>query len=260
MVETKQHEEVKDFFNRISDNYSEKYSEKNPFHHWYFNERLHAATDGGDLDLNEKNILDIGTGTGALYDFLIAKGNDKMNFIGCDIAEKMMEESHIPAANRYVGNCYDIDFKIKKFDYIFVLGVTTYMHESEQDKMLKFISESLQPDGTALISFTNKRSLNYILYSMAKPFFLFFRKKGRVAAQSFKTYNYTQKEIRALARGQFKLENLIYINQTFFPLSHMMPNFSIKLAKFIQRRVKKSRLFNFFSAEFLVVLRPIEKK
>ena len=259
MVEKRQQEEVKDFFNRISDNYSDKYSEKNPFHYWYFNERLNAATEDGDIDFNHKNILDIGTGTGALYDFLIAKGNNQMNFFGCDIAEKMMEESHIPKENRFVGNCYEIDFGGKKFDYVFVLGVTTYLHPDEQDKVLKFISDNLHPDGTALISFTNKRSLNYILYTMSKPFTKLFKKGGRVASQSFRTYNYNQKEIRLLVKGQFKLDNLIYINQTFFPLSHLLPNFSIRLAKFIQRHVKKSRLFNFFSAEFIVVLKPIKQ-
>ena len=86
-----------------------------------------------------------------------------------------------------------------------------------------------------------------------------FKKGGRVASQSFRTYNYNQKEIRLLVKGQFKLDNLIYINQTFFPLSHLLPNFSIRLAKFIQRHVKKSRLFNFFSAEFIVVLKPIKQ-
>ncbi len=248
--------EVKEFFNRISDKYSDKYSEKNPFHQWYFNERLDAATGLGRTDFSDKYILDIGTGTGALYDFLQSKQFHNMHFYGCDIAEKMLRESNIPIRQQFVGHCYDIDFKVDTFDYIFVLGVTTYLDPEERDQMLRWIREHISKDGTILLSFTNKYSLNNFFYLLAKPFMRLFRGRNRVATQTFRTYNYSQRVIRRLLKDNFHIEQLIYINQTFFPFSHLFPGLSIRFARFIKRHRKASRLFNLLSAEFLVVMKP----
>lgn len=246
--------EVKDFFNSIAHEYSEKYSLANPFHNWYFGERLIAAT--GENNYDGKNILDIGTGTGALYDFLMAKGFTTINFVGCDIAGKMMDNSHIPEKNRHVGHCYAIDFETKLFDYIFMLGVTTYIDEKEQARIFEFIRQRLAPGGTAIISFTNKESLNQRLYDIVKPFLRVLRLKNRVAVQSFPTYGRSFGRVFEALKDMFTIAAPIYINQTFFPFNHLLPATSIRVAKFIQRHIRTMRLLSFLSSEFVVVLKP----
>jgi SAM-dependent methyltransferase len=246
--------EVKDFFNSIAHEYSEKYSIANPLHNWYFGERLIAAT--GKDDYSGKNILDIGAGTGALYDFLLANGFAGFNFIGCDIAAKMLENSHIPAENRFVGHCYDLDIGPKSFDYIFVLGVTTYIDEKERNRTLEFIRMRLSTGGTAVISFTNKESLNQRLYDLVRPFLKMLTLRNRVAVQSFPTFSYSFGSIFEAFKDKFDIAAPIYINQTFFPFNHLLPATSIRVAKFIQRNVRKIGLRSFLSSEFIIMLRP----
>jgi 2-polyprenyl-3-methyl-5-hydroxy-6-metoxy-1,4-benzoquinol methylase len=248
-----QSEGVKTFFNRIAHEYLNKYSIQNPFHRWYFLDRLSVATSG--MDFNGKIILDIGTGTGALYDFLLASGFNEMQFIGCDIAEKMMEQSHIPKSNCYTGNCYDIHFKNDTFDFIFMLGVSTYIDAQEQDKIFEFIHHHLGKNGIAVVSFTNKSAINYILYTILRPFTRMFGLKKRVAGQSFQTYGYSSKHIRALLENKFMIKNILHINQTFFPFNHLFPETSIKIAQYIRRNVRNKLLLNIASSEFLVKLR-----
>jgi SAM-dependent methyltransferase len=248
-----QNEGVKIFFNRIAYNYTFKYSHENPFHRWYFTDRISMATSG--MDFNGKIIFDIGTGTGALYDFILANGFRIIRFIGCDIAEKMIEQSHIPQSDRYAGNCYDFSFENNTFDFIFMLGVTTYINELEREKIFEFIHRYLEKNGTAVVSFTNKSAVNNLLYTIIKPFIRLFGIKNRVAVQSFQTYGYSSKQIRTILENKFAIENIVFINQTFFPFNHLFPATSIKIARFIRRHVRNELLLDIFSSEFLVKLR-----
>jgi len=55
---------VSSCFDRISSGYSDRYGDQNPFHSYFFRQRLKAATDRFAFD--GKSVLDIGAGTGAL--------------------------------------------------------------------------------------------------------------------------------------------------------------------------------------------------
>ncbi len=248
-----QTEQVRTFFNSIAGQYPEKYSEKKPRHRWHFNQRLVAAT--GSIDFSGKRILDIGTGTGALYDFLTAKGFASMSFTGCDIAQQMMEASHIPKENRFVGRCYDIDFKGKSFDYIFMLGVTPYIDEKECDQTLDFIARHLEPDGMAIVSFRNEQCLNSTVSALAQPLLRCLPLRDFVATQSFHTYGYSPKEFGDLLAPRFTIEKSVYIDQTFFPMNHLSPRFSVRLAESIQRTVTNQRVLSLLSSDALVFLR-----
>ena len=64
----KQQEQVKDFFDGHAPNYKQKYTKQDTYYDYFFYERLAAATQ--NISFAQKSILDIGTGTGALYDYL----------------------------------------------------------------------------------------------------------------------------------------------------------------------------------------------
>ena len=59
------------YFDRISSGYSDRYGDRNPFHSYFFRQRLTAAT--APFAFDGKSVLDIGAGTGALYDELIRR-------------------------------------------------------------------------------------------------------------------------------------------------------------------------------------------
>ena len=66
-----QNNRVSTYFDRISSGYSSRYSDRSAFHSYFFRQRLKAATDRFVFD--GKRVLDIGAGTGALYDELIRR-------------------------------------------------------------------------------------------------------------------------------------------------------------------------------------------
>jgi len=74
----------------------------------------------------------VGAGTGSLYDFLLSK-NIQSDYFATDITEKMLEQSKIPLERRFYGSLLDSNFPIQEFDYIFLLGVTSYMSPIEME-------------------------------------------------------------------------------------------------------------------------------
>ena len=145
------------FFDRTSTNYRAKYTHASPFHHYYFNERLDKATR--ELELGGKKVLDIGSGTGNLYDHLLPCFPG-MRFFATDVSAGMLSQSLVPEADRYVGFAYDHGFAQRTFDAIFMLGVTTYMDAAELERNLAFIAKSLSPGGQAIITFTHSGGLD----------------------------------------------------------------------------------------------------
>ena len=66
-----QNRRLSSYFDRISSGYSDRYGYQNPFHNYFFRQRLKAATDRFAFD--GKSVVDIGGGTGALFDELIRR-------------------------------------------------------------------------------------------------------------------------------------------------------------------------------------------
>ena len=95
-----QHEQAARFFDEVSGTYKDKYKDRSPFHRYFFNERLEKATRG--FDLSDADVLDIGSGTGELYEHLVARF-PRMRFHATDVSAGMLAQSTVAAEIKRVG-------------------------------------------------------------------------------------------------------------------------------------------------------------
>lgn len=243
-----QTEKVRDFFDVVSEEYRDKYEKRRIFHNYFFNQRLEQATGG--LDFGNKTVLDIGAGTGNLFDYVVAK-DDSVDFYACDISAKMLEQSNIAAARRFVGKCYEIDFPVEKFDYIFMLGVTTYLSADEMEKTAEFIYKKLAGDGLAIITFTNRQGFDTISRALGKNVIKLFKLKNKVISQSFRIYTYALNQVKNLCHGKLRMNEVRFINQTIFPFCYVFPTLSVNLARRLGK-IKNKQAAARLSSDFIV--------
>lgn len=254
MKATVQHEEAARFFDAVSGTYRNKYKNASPFHRYYFNERLWKATR--ELDLAGKDVLDVGSGTGDLYDHLIGRFPD-VRFYATDISAGMLAQSPVPEAHKYTGDAYDHPFAQRAFDVIFMLGVTTYLSSEELERNLAFIARSLKPGGTAIISFTNKHGLDTIVREALRPLMRLTGGKGRVLSSGLRTRNYSLSEARRALAPHFEEARLDVHNHTVFPFGLLLPSISIGLAERLARKRSVPAWLRFLSSDLLFRLRPL---
>jgi SAM-dependent methyltransferase len=248
-----QHEEAARFFDSVSGTYKDKYKDRSPFHRYFFNERLEKATRG--LDLTNADVLDIGSGTGDLYDHLVQRFPG-MRFHATDVSAGMLSQSAVPAERKYTGHAYDHPFAVRAFDAIFMLGVTTYLTPEELEKNLAFIARSLKPDGTAIITFTNSHALDTWTRALARGPMALFGKKGNVLSSGLELWMYGNSQVRSIIGKHFELERVDVLNHTVFPFNLLLPGLSLGIA----RRLAKARgcpaWLRWLSSDLLVRARP----
>ncbi|WP_024517832.1 class I SAM-dependent methyltransferase [Bradyrhizobium sp. Tv2a-2] len=241
---------VSSYFDQISDGYSARYEERNAFHSYFFRQRLKAATDRFVFDA--KLVLDIGAGTGALYDELVRR-SPTVDYFACDISPQMLAQSAIPAERAFVGRVSDISFPRDSFDFIYSLGVTTYQEPAELAANWRFIADHLAPKGTAVVSFTNRAAIDHAVRTVlriAKPII----KRG-VFGQSFATFAYRVAEVSEMTRAiGLEIEAVKFLNQTVSPFNTLLPMPSVAVAKAIDRHAPEA-LLPFLSADFVVFAR-----
>jgi len=253
MTNTNQSSEVRDFFNDISSTYRDKYTTDQKFHHYFFIERLEESTR--DIDFSHRSVLDIGAGTGNLYDYLMERYED-IDYCACDIAGDMLAQSNIPPQDYHVGNSYEAPFSQENFDYIFMLGVTTYMDQKTLQKNLDLIHKKLTPiSGRAIITFTNRITLDQGMRKLLKkPLSLVFPKKN-VLTSSFTIYPQTPKEAIDLVSKQFEVDKITYLNQTIFPFSRLLPGPSIHVARWMQKNLPNNSTKSLLSSDFILFIK-----
>lgn len=257
MKKKRQQQKVKNFFNDISPEYQKKYSPQNSFLHYFFQQRIHEATSS--FSFEQKSILDIGAGTGALYQFL-KKDNPDLQYFATDIAGKMLEESMIPENQYFVGDVSDFPFPEKKFDFIFLLGVTTYFDQKELEKHLTFIQNHLAEDGNAILSFTNRSSLDFRIRQVVGFFTRFIKLKKNVIGQDFEIFAYSPSEANKNLSSKFSIQQQIFLNQTFPPFNRLFSKASISLAHFFKKNISSPTLLSWLSSDFLVFIKSEKVK
>ena len=70
---------------------------------YFNNQRLKVACSSIN-NFKNSSVLDLGAGTGFLYDHLKEKGFNTDLYLGVDISSKMLEKSNIPKESRVVAN------------------------------------------------------------------------------------------------------------------------------------------------------------
>ena len=227
-----QHEQAARFFDSVSGTYKDKYKERDPFHHYFFNERLEKAVR--DLDLHDADVLDIGSGTGDLYDHLVRRF-PAMRFHATDVSAGMLAQSTVPAGRKYHGHAYDHPFQVRSFDAVFMLGVTTYLTPEELEKNLAFIARSLKPEGRVIITFSNAHALDTWLRDLARGPLRLFGGQGRVLSSGLGSWTYGHRAVRRIMERHFALERTDLLNHTVFPFNLLLRGASLALARRLSR-------------------------
>lgn len=244
-----QHEQAARFFDGVSDTYKEKYANVSPFHHYYFNERLRKAVHG--MDLEDRDVLDIGSGTGDLYDHLITRF-PRMRFHATDVSAGMLSKSHVPEDRRFVGHAYEHDLPVRHFDAIFMLGVTTYLSPEELGKNLAFMARSLRPGGTAVITFSNRHALDTWMRSLAEPFLRWSGRKDKVLSSGLRRYTYSYRQVSRLFSAPWLSPRYEVHNHTVFPWGLLLPRLSIACAERLSSVPGAPGWLRFLSSDLMV--------
>ena len=248
--ENEQSGSVREFFDGHASDYQEKYNRKNSFYEYFFFERLEKATEG--IDFEGKAILDIGAGTGPLYDFLQLENDNYSTYVATDLSDGMLSQGNIPAKDRHVGDFAEMDFD-EKFDFIFMLGVSTYLAPQNLKKHIDKVQSLLKPKGAFVVTFTNKYGLDTIIRTFLGPIRKFIAGKNWVMSQEFETWYYSKKEIEGLIPSGMSIAKISGLNHTFFPFSRILPGLSIFIAKKIIE-FTHGKLNQFLSSDLLVIV------
>ena len=233
---------VADFFNSIASTYNLKYDkQRNSFLAHFFEERLKIAVQNAKRPMGV--VLDIGAGTGQLYNYLVDKKIPFDDFWAVDISRSMLSNSSIPEDRRIVGTVNapglrPLDGTIKKF---FMLGVTTYMSIPDIQQALRRIQELADRDAELSITFTNSRSIESGLQRLIASALKMSKRVNRnwldryVASQTFDRTTLCENEMRSLLSLYGEILEINYQNQTFTPLNRIAPKFSIC----VERQIRK---------------------
>lgn len=238
-----------EFFDRISSGYGSRYQGKDLFHQYYFHERMEKAVRG--LELANSNVLDIGSGTGDLYDAL-SRRFPGMHFLATDVSAGMLERSSVPSSQRYHGHVYEHDFGDTRFDAIFMLGVTTYMDREELDRNLEFVARHLHPQGQFVATFTNRAALDSWTRALAKLLLKPERHGRNVLSSGLRIRHYGQREVRTLMEPRFHIQEWDLLNHTVFPFNRLAPGASVQLAKRFSRIQGVPAWLRFLSSDLMV--------
>ena len=247
-----QQQKVKNFFDDISTEYSKKYQTSHPFLHYFFQQRLSEATT--PFSFEQKSILDIGAGTGELFYFL-QKNTKDFQYFATDISPKMLEESDLSPTQYFIGDISSFPFPKKKYDYIFLLGVTTYFDKIILKQHLDFINNHLSKDGIAILSFTNRHSFDFKIRQIVRFFTRLIGLKKNVLGQDFCIFAYTSKEVSKILSPHFSIQKQTFLNQTFPPFNRLFPKTSISLALFLKKNISSPTLISWLSSDFLVFIK-----
>ena len=218
---------VSQYFDSIADDYDHRYdANARPYHSYLHQQRLRIATR--DIDFAGQRILDIGAGTGSLYDLITQQLADP-DYFACDVSEEMLAQSRIPRQQRAVGGITEIIPPHAAFDLIFMLGVSTYLPPEAWQAVLARVTTLLAPEGRFIVSFTNPRCLDWHVRTMIRRVW---RGKG-VLGQSFQTFAY----LPDVATPPLRLHHAEWYNASVTPINTLLPNLSLRVARWADKHL-----------------------
>jgi len=242
--------ELARFFDKLSRGYNSRYSKSHPYLNWFFSDRILKSIPC-NFPTGSK-VLDIGAGTGALYDYLITHDH-VIDYYAVDISFGMLSESSIPIERRFVGSVYDVPSINQCYDSIFCLGVTSYLTQDEVVPFIEWQKDHVD-NGFVIVSFSNRYSVGMFFYLVFKWVLSFLRFNNNVIGLQSSFSYLSISEALELFDG-FECE-ISLLNQGVFPLTKIFPRLSVFLAVHFFSRLP-FHIQKFFSSDFLIKAKRI---
>ena len=174
----------------------------------------------------------------------------KVDYYATDISQQMLLQSNIPAEKQYHGTLNTINLPEKKFDFIFLLGVSSYFDKKALLETATWAHQHLTKDGQLIISFTNSQSLDVKMRWLLRPFFKAL--KTGLLAQNFETKHYSLPQVLAIFPDQLTASKISYFNFTITPFNQLFPKLSVIFAQFFEQKLMQSKTEKYLAADFIV--------
>ena len=249
-------EKVRSYFDDLAEKYAHRLGPDSPFLAYYFQQRLRIAC--AELSLTGKHILDVGAGTGACFDFLKSNQIDLSHYLALDISAGMLAQSQIPPAQRMVGDIEQLSQLKHTFDYIFLLGVSSYMPISELEQVLHFANRHLRPAGQLIISFTYRSGLDFQIRKILSPILRQIIPGRGVIQQAFPITAMTPKEVQAMGTSQLVVSALRWLPPVIPGLHHLFPKWAIKVSGYLSRTNNKPDNLKLLRTDFVTFWVKVE--
>ena len=226
---------TKVFFDSVAYNYSKRYGSEDK-RSIFFNNRLRFSLNGEYF--SNKSILDIGAGSGVIYHNL---KNIVSKYTACDISEKIMNEGNIPKKNqRIIKNNLEDLVRGEKYDYIFMLGVTTYLSKKELENYIKQIELCSNPGTRIIISYTLNNFIHikwraFITKLSNTMFKSFFKKKNLLVNSGIKMSLHNANDCFNISKN-LNVYDFNYQNIFLPPFDRIFP---FKILLFIDKLINK---------------------
>ena len=123
-----------------------------------------------NLDLSNKNVLDLGCGTGTMLKFVVDNFNSQA--FGVDLIRLNIRQAkkHVPSGDFYRGDIIDyLDKLDNKFDLVILYGVIGCFNLKQQKSIIDKILESLNPEGMLWIGANLYDNLDYKFQTYPVP-------------------------------------------------------------------------------------------
>lgn len=248
--------DIRRFFDHQAGDYLGRYDPERIFTSYLHLERMWLTLDY----LPKKGIvLDVGCGPGKLFQEIEDRGlAADLTYFGCDLSEAMLQASRIPPTQRWVGTVFMAPESIPLFDAVVLLGVTSYMQLEEWKETLDWIRKHLRPGGTLIVTFTHRRSLDFQIRKWLRRVLPARWIPGTLAGQSFSTYAYSEKEVRAMFT-HWNLQEAIWTNHGVTPFNRIFPRLTVRWAEFCTAHLDRSPgWLPLFSGDLLCVVKKPE--
>lgn len=246
-------QKVLQFFDQLASNYATRYAEEQPYLQYWFETRLHNAIAGQNF--SGKNILDIGAGSGALYQTLSNRFS-AFEYTATDLSAAMLAHSNIPSEKHRIGDIQDWTDVENYFDHIFMLGLVTYLEPADFINHLAWAGQYLHPGGTLCISFTNKSSWDFRLRQLLRPLARVLPGRG-VVQQGFSIQAHAIEEVQSLVQKMgFRIQQTTFLAPSVPFLQYLSPNLAATCARYLNQYLGDSLLRRWLSPDFLLHLVP----
>lgn len=241
------------FFDAIAHDYARRYDEERPFLRYMHEERLRFVLEA--CDWRGCSVLDVGAGTGALYDALAARDAGS-GYFACDVSAAMLAQSRIPSTQRFVGPVEEAPLGDRRFDRVVCLGVTTYMERASLDAFFDVVARVLSDDGIAFVTFTHAGSVDArvrrrVQGALSHIPFAARLVEGRVLSRD--EYATTARAIGARVPPELVVDRVVWQHFGVTPVKQLAPRASVRLARAIGRA--PARIQRALAADFLIVIR-----